>query len=73
MLREEIQAVKVLSRIIAKEEIAAMPKPGDPLKDIELLIKKRVDDAVLPLIQKIRELEIKLRAPATVSKDKRGR
>ncbi len=70
MLREEIDQVKVLSRIIVKEEIAAIPKPEDPLKNIDSLIKVRVDEAVLPLVREIRELERKLQS---VSKDKKGR
>ncbi len=72
MLKKEIELVKVLSRIIAKEEIAAMPKPDDPLKNIESLIKVRVDEAVLPLIREIRELERKLQALAMVSKERKG-
>ena len=46
MLREEIETVKAVSRAIAKEEIAAIPKPKDPLKDIESLILKIVKEEI---------------------------
>lgn len=72
MLKGEIQMVKVLSRIIAKEEIAAMPGLEEPLLKINSLIKARVDEAVLPLVREIRELERKLQAPTMVSTEKRG-
>ena len=40
MLREEIELVKVLSRIIAKEEIAAMGKALEAeIKDVERIVK----------------------------------
>jgi len=58
MLKEELEAVKVHARIIAKEEIAAMPKPEDRTKGIKALIEKLISEAVSPLSQKIERLEI---------------
>ena len=78
MLREEIELIKAHARIIVKEEIAAMPKGDDPLKDIDSKIQERVDYLFRPLAAKIQELERKLRElpkfvdPAPVSK-KKGR
>ena len=57
MLKEELEAVKVHARIIAKEEIAAMPKPEDRTKGIKALIEKLISEAVSPLSQKIEILE----------------
>ena len=46
MLREEIETVKTIARAIAKAEIAAIPKPEDPLKNIESLIRKIVKEEI---------------------------
>ena len=54
MLREELKTVMAVSRIIAKEEIAAIPKPADPLENIESLIRK----IVIEEIKKVRPAEL---------------
>jgi len=79
MLREELELVRAHARIIAKEEVAAMPKPEKseyPLEKVDALVRRQVDDAVSPLVRRVQELEKKLRELprlAPVSKEKKGR
>ena len=73
MLKTDLELVRAHARIIAKEEIVAMPRPDDSMEKLEALIKKRIKEAVAPLERTIERLERSLRPPTTVSKDKKGR
>lgn len=61
MLKEELEEVKAHARIIAKEEIAAIPKPDDPTKGFETLAKRLISAAIQPLKFEIDRLKKEMR------------
>ena len=78
MLREEIKTVKVLARVIAKEEIAGVgAKSESKIKDLEAKVDKLADMLVKDikdLANEIKNLEAKIKSPVAVKSifDKKG-
>jgi len=80
MLKAEIEMVKALARIIAKEEVAAMAKPEIPAKEIEALARKIVKEEtetfeknVVLMIRKVAKEEIANAQPSKpVDASKKG-